>query len=100
MGVVSIPNFGYWRMRVSLLFRGKMPINRHLPRSWHETDNIHFCTIRDFVALCDEVDAHIEKGVALSGNGQRVLYSAPWWFWNFFGQQAVFLLSRQKPVRS
>jgi methionine biosynthesis protein MetW len=91
--IVSFPNFGYWRMRVSLGVRGRMPVNRFLPYSWYDTPNIHFCTIRDFISLCDEIGARIEKVVALHGNGER-LVSAPWWFWNLFGQQAVFLLSR------
>ncbi|WP_421725739.1 methionine biosynthesis protein MetW [Bauldia sp.] len=92
--IVSFPNFGHWRIRGKLLFNGAMPVTRSLPYTWYDTPNIHFCTIRDFVALCDEVDARIEKAVALNGAGQRIALNAPWWFWNLFGQQAVFLLSR------
>jgi hypothetical protein len=46
------------------------------------------------VVLCDEVHAHIEKGIALNAKGERIGLNAPWWFWNLFGQQAVFLLNR------
>lgn len=92
--IVSFPNFGYWRVRLSLFLRGRMPVTKDLPYSWYDTPNIHFCTIRDFVSLCDEVGAKVERATALDGNGQRIGWSLPWWFWNFFGQQAVFLLRR------
>jgi methionine biosynthesis protein MetW len=92
--IVSFPNFGHWAMRLSLLVKGRMPVTRDLPYSWYDTPNIHFCTIRDFVELCDEIGAKVERATALDGNGQRIGVSMPWWFWNFFGQQAVFLLRR------
>jgi methionine biosynthesis protein MetW len=92
--IVSFPNFGHWSVRTSLGFRGRMPVNDNLPYNWYDTPNIHFCTIRDFVQLCREVDARIERAVALDGRGERMTLRAPWWLWNLFGQQAVFLLSR------
>ena len=92
--IVSFPNFGHWRIRGMITLSGRMPVNGNLPYAWYETPNIHFCTIRDFVALCDEVHAHIEKGIALNAKGERIGLNAPWWFWNLFGQQAVFLLQR------
>jgi methionine biosynthesis protein MetW len=92
--IVSFPNFGYWQVRLSLLFRGRMPVTKDLPYTWYDTPNIHFCTIRDFVNLCDEVGAKVESATALNGAGQKIGLSMPWWFWNFFGQQAVFLLRR------
>ncbi len=92
--VVSFPNFGYMRLRLALLFKGRMPVTRDLPYSWYDTPNIHFCTIRDFMVLCDEVGATVEKAIALDGTGQKIGLSMPWWFWNLFGQQAVFLLRR------
>jgi methionine biosynthesis protein MetW len=92
--VVSLPNFGYWRMRTQLMLHGRMPVTADLPYSWYDTPNIHFCTIRDFVNLCEEVGAKVEKAVALDGNGDKIGLSMPWWLWNFFGQQAVFLLRR------
>jgi methionine biosynthesis protein MetW len=92
--IVSFPNFGHWRIRAQILWKGRMPVTRNLPYSWYDTPNIHFCTIRDFVALCDEVQAKIERATALGPDGTRIHLNAPWWFWNLFGQQAVFLLSR------
>jgi methionine biosynthesis protein MetW len=92
--IVSIPNFGYWRVRAYLFARGRMPVTKNLPYSWYDTPNIHFCTVRDFVLLCDDVHARIETAKALKPDGSHVAFSAPWWFWNLFGQQAVFLLAR------
>ena len=92
--IVSFPNFGHWRVRLSLLFKGRMPVTQDLPHSWYDTPNIHFCTIRDFVALCDELGATVESATALDSAGYRIGFKVPWWFWNFFGQQAVFLLKR------
>jgi methionine biosynthesis protein MetW len=71
-----------------------MPVTRNLPYAWYDTPNIHFCTIRDFVGLCHEVNARVEKSMALDRNGARIPIRAPMWFWNLFGQQAVFLLKR------
>jgi methionine biosynthesis protein MetW len=92
--IVSFPNFGHWKVRLSLLLKGRMPVTKDLPYSWYDTPNIHFCTIRDFVALAQEVGATVESATALDANGQKIGFSMPWWFWNFFGQQAVFLLRR------
>jgi methionine biosynthesis protein MetW len=92
--IVSFPNFGHWRIRGALAFGGRMPVTRSLPYSWYDTPNIHFCTIRDFVLLCGEINARIEKAEALRADGSRLAFNAPWWLWNIFGHQAVFLLSR------
>jgi methionine biosynthesis protein MetW len=94
--VVSFPNFGHWRMRWQLLTAGRMPMTKTLPDSWYGTQNIHMCTIRDFVELCREVGATIERAEALSAEGNPVRVLAPWWFWNIFGAQAVFLLTRKE----
>ncbi|TAL81097.1 MAG: methionine biosynthesis protein MetW [Beijerinckiaceae bacterium] len=93
--VVSFPNFGHWRIRMQLAFRGRMPITENLQYFWYETPNIHFCTIRDFVALAQMVDASIERVVALDRFGEPMLVHAPWWVWNLFGDQAVFRLTRK-----
>ncbi|MBX9741177.1 MAG: methionine biosynthesis protein MetW [Beijerinckiaceae bacterium] len=93
--IVSFPNFGHWKIRGQILLRGRMPITENLPLAWYETPNIHFCTIRDFVALVDELGARIERGVALDRFGAPMRVSAPWWVWNMFGEQAVFLLERK-----
>ena len=63
--IVSFPNFGFWRIRLWLLFCGRMPVSHLLPHPWYETPNIHLCTIRDFVAMCDEIGVRVERSVTL-----------------------------------
>ncbi len=92
--IVSFPNFGHWRIRTQLLFRGRMPVTRNLAQTWYDTPNIHFCTIRDFVALTQELSIKIDRALALDPLGARMRVEAPWWVWNLFGEQAVFLLER------
>jgi methionine biosynthesis protein MetW len=92
--IVSFPNFGHWRVRLEIGLKGRMPVTDNLPYSWYNTPNIHFCTIRDFVALCSEVNAKMEKAAAFGVSGEPMRFSAPWWIWNLFGEQAVFLLRR------
>ena len=92
--IVSFPNFGHWRMRAHLSLRGRMPVTKTLPHAWYDTPNIHFCTIRDFVGLCREVNATIETQMVLHQGGQKSVPFQALWFWNLFGQQAVFVLSR------
>ncbi|MGA0562053.1 methionine biosynthesis protein MetW [Ancylobacter sp. VNQ12] len=94
--IVSFPNFGFWRMRLDLLLNGRMPSTDNLPYSWHDTPNIHFCTIRDFVDLVEEVGAKIERASALNSAGSPVRFNLPWAVWNLLGEQAVFLLSRKR----
>ena len=92
--IVSIPNFAHWRNRMQLLFQGRMPVTKYLPYEWYDTPNIHFCSLRDFVALCRELDADVDKAIALSAKGNKIPVSAPWWVWNIVAEQAVFLLKR------
>ncbi|MBI1868981.1 MAG: methionine biosynthesis protein MetW [Methylocystis sp.] len=92
--IVSFPNFGHWRVRADLLFKGRMPVTNNLAHSWYDTPNIHLCTIKDFVELVDAIGARIEHGVALDRAGAPIRVNAPWWFWNLLGAQAVFLLER------
>jgi methionine biosynthesis protein MetW len=66
--IVSFPNFGHWRVRLALLFSGRMPVTRSLGQPWYDTPNIHLCTIADFLSLVNEVGARIEHAVALVGN--------------------------------
>ena len=93
--IVSFPNFGHWRVRWQLAVRGRMPITENLSYPWYETPNIHFCTIRDFVQLVELVDAKIVRAVAMNSAGAQIRVNAPWWAWNLFGEQAVFLLERK-----
>jgi methionine biosynthesis protein MetW len=93
--IVSFPNFGHWRVRWQLGVRGRMPITENLSYPWYETPNIHFCTIRDFVQLVELADAKIVRAVAMNSSGAQIRVNAPWWAWNLFGEQAVFLLERK-----
>ena len=81
-------------MRLELLTKGQMPRTENLPATWYDTPNIHFCTIKDFVQLCDEINVKMERAVALDLYGRPVPLNLPWWVWNMFGEQGVFLLSR------
>ena len=92
--IVSFPNFGHWRIRLQLLLNGQMPVTDNLPDTWYDSPNIHFCTIKDFVQLCDEINVKMERAEALDLYGRPLRVTAPWWFWNMFGEQGVFLLSR------
>ena len=92
--VVSFPNFGHWRVRTQLMFGGKMPKTDNLPDRWYDTPNIHLCTIKDFLDLCDDIGAKVERAVALNAYGRKLGVSMPLFAQNLFGEQAVFLLSR------
>ena len=70
MAAISLPNFGHWRVRLSLLFGGRMPRTRSLDYHWYDTPNIHLCTIADFVELARVCGAKIEKANALDAGGR------------------------------
>ena len=59
--IVTIPNFGYWKVRIHLLFQGTMPITENLPNEWYDTPNLHMCTIKDFVNYCKKRDIKINS---------------------------------------
>ena len=86
---VSFPNFAHWRVRLSLLMGGRMPVTRQLPIAWYETPNIHFSSIDDFRALVREMDVTVEDAWFLSGDARRSAAAA-----NLRAEHAVFLLSR------
>ena len=86
---VSFPNFAYWRMRFSLLLNGRMPVTRHLPVSWYETQNIHHVTVTDFRELAAAKNARIEQSWFFSAGKERGQAGANW-----RAEYAVFLLSR------
>ena len=91
--LVSFPNFGHWRCRIQLLFRGRMPVTKSLPLSWHATPNIHFSTISDFVRTCHEEEIEVVRRYSLNQNGQRADFFGVKSFDNLLGAQGVFLLS-------
>ena len=91
--IVSFPNFGHWQSRLYLAFRGRMPVTEALPASWYETPNIHFCTIRDFSVLCQEVGVTVERALSLDVRGHATpLQSLR--LANLLGQSALFLLRK------
>jgi methionine biosynthesis protein MetW len=93
--IVSFPNFGHWRARLYLTFLGRMPVSRTLPYEWYDTPNIHLCTIRDFIRLCDDLGIVIEEKKALDAAG-HVRRIGPFSLAaNLLGEQAVFLLRKR-----
>jgi methionine biosynthesis protein MetW len=95
--IVSFPNFGFWRVRLGLLVRGRMPVTPLLDHAWHDTPNIHLCTIRDFVVLCDEIGIRIEKSVTLDRHGRPFALDPRGSLANLLAEQGVFVLSRGRP---
>ena len=93
-GIVSFPNFGFWRVRLGLLMTGRMPLTEVLYQPWYETPNIHLCTIRDFIELCRELGITIERKIAVDHEGRSRPFHAMGFAANLFGEQGVFLLSQ------
>jgi methionine biosynthesis protein MetW len=94
--IVSFPNFGFWRIRLSLLFRGRMPMSELLNNPWYDTPNIHLCTIRDFVALCDRLGARIERSLTLDRHGRPFSLDPRGSLANLLAEQGVFVLSVER----
>lgn len=91
--IVSFPNFGNWRVRLHLMLRGRMPVTKSLDYPWYSTPNIHFCTMRDFVDLCDELHIKIEKKMAVDSSGSKMLFkSLP--LSNLLGTQGLYVITR------
>lgn len=86
--VVSFPNFAHWRVRGSILLGGRMPVTRTLPLAWHETANIHLCSIDDFRALAGDLGLRIEQALFLSGGHE--VRALP----NLRAERAMFVLAR------
>jgi methionine biosynthesis protein MetW len=91
--IVSFPNFGFWRIRLHLLLYGRMPMSDLLAYPWYETPNIHLCTIRDFVAMCDEIGARVERGVTLDRQGRPYSLDPYGSLANLLAEQGIFVLS-------
>ena len=95
--VVSVPNFGHWRVRWALLARGRMPETAALPDPWWATANIHLCTLHDFIALCDDLNIQIEACAALSAGKPARPINPKRAIENWRAETALFLLSRRTP---
>ncbi len=92
--IVSFPNFGHWRVRLSLLTRGRMPDTPALPDPWWATPNIHLCTLRDFTELCADLNLRIEAATSLSDRRPARSIDPARPIENWRAEQALFLLSR------
>jgi len=92
--ILSLPNFGHWKVRLSLLSMGRMPRTDALPYHWYDTPNIHLCTIRDFLELCEEVQIVVERAVVLNERGKPLPLLATGRTGNLMGALAVFQLRK------
>jgi methionine biosynthesis protein MetW len=90
--IVSIPNFGYWRVRTSLLFFGKMPITETLPHSWHNTPNLHMCSIKDLFNYCDKKNINVQKVFGVNENKISLIKKNNLEIKNFFSKLGIFLI--------
>ena len=91
--IISFPNFGHWKIGASLLLNRKMPVSEKLSYSWHETPNLHFCTINDFIDLCDEINITIEKSGNLSNKNLDKFHGKNF-IDSYFNEVGLFLVSK------
>ena len=92
--IVSFPNFGHWKVRLNLGLLGTMPVNNTLDYPWYSTPNIHFCTIRDFVKLCEQTDIYIEQSMAINAKGYRMPFLSLR-LANLLATQGMYVIARK-----
>ena len=90
--IISIPNFGYWKVRTSLLFFGKMPVTKTLPNSWYNTPNLHMCTIKDLFHFCVEKNIKIKRAVGVNEDKTSEIKKSNLEIKNFFSKLGIFLI--------
>ena len=90
--IVTIPNFGYWKVRLHLLFRGTMPITKNLPNEWYNTPNLHMCTIKDFVNFCYKKNIKIDKSMCVTDEKISEITRKNMVYKNIFSQLGIFLI--------
>ena len=90
--IISIPNFGYWKVRTKLLFFGKMPVTKTLPNTWYNTPNLHMCTIKDFFDFCLEKNIKIKKAVGINEDKTSEIKKNNLEIKNFFSKLGIFLI--------
>jgi len=90
--IVSIPNFGYWKVRTSLLFFGKMPVTKTLPNTWFNTPNLHMCTIKDLFNYCEDQNIVIKKVIGVNENKISLIKKNNLEIKNLFSKLGVFLI--------
>ena len=90
--IISIPNFGYWKVRTSLLFFGKMPVTKTLPNSWYNTPNLHMCTIKDLFDFCLKKNIKIKRAVGVNEDKTSEIKQSNLEIKNFFSKLGIFLI--------
>jgi len=91
--IISIPNFGYWQVRTSLLFFGKMPVTKSLPDSWYDTPNLHMCSIKDFYQFCDKKKIKINKIIGINNEKISSINRVNLEMKNLLSEVGIFLIS-------
>ena len=92
--IVTIPNFGHWKVRFDLLIKGTMPINKTIPNTWYNTPNIHMCTIKDFFKFSEIVNFKIFKSLALINNNISTINKSNLFRKNLFSELGIFLIEK------
>ena len=92
--VVTIPNFGHWKVRLNLLVQGTMPVTKTLPNEWYNTPNIHMCTIKDFFRFSKTMNFKIFKSLALMNKNVSTISSSNLSFKNLFCELGIFLIEK------
>ena len=92
--IVTIPNFGHWRVRLNLLTKGTMPVTKTLPNDWYNTPNIHMCTIKDFVKFSKIINFKIYKSLALMNKNVSNINNSNLSFKNLFAELGIFLIEK------
>ena len=93
--IVTIPNFGYWKVRLELLIKGTMPVTKNLPYEWYNTPNLHMCTIKDFFNFCEKRNIKIFKSLALNGDKISEISFKNLKYKNLTSELGIFLIERK-----
>ena len=92
--IVTIPNFGYWKVRFNLLFKGTMPVTKTLPNEWYNTPNLHMCSIKDFINFCNKRKINLFKSLALTNNKVSSINKFNLNFKNLTSELGIFLIEK------
>ena len=92
--IITIPNFGHWKVRLNLLIKGTMPITESLPNDWYNTPNIHMCTIKDFVKFSKIINFKIFKSLALTNKNISNINNSNLFYKNLFSELGIFLIEK------
>jgi len=92
--IVTIPNFGHWKVRIHLLLKGTMPVTETLPNEWYNTPNLHMCTIKDFFNFCSKKKIELYKSIALNGEKTSKINSGNINIKNLSSELGIFLIKK------